>query len=122
MWAQIVLRRCQTIVLPSYIYQENIISNNLKKRMFFSLSKVCLTLMCISFITRVFLILGYFFVSRSVALKDPKRDLESNDTQLLYQSGNSRDPVARCWQRGSSSFHTKKRQVVCICHINRHFQ
>ena len=44
-----------------------------------------LTLMCISFITRVVLILGYFFVSKSVALKDPKKDLESNEMQLLYQ-------------------------------------
>ena len=34
---------------------------------------------------------------------------------------NSRDPATRCWQRDSSSFHRKKRHVVCICHINRHF-
>ena len=85
-WAYyIVLRRCQTNVLPSSVYQENIISNDLKKRVIFSLSKMCLTLMCISFITRVVLILGYFFVSKSVAPKDHKKGLESNGTQLLYQ-------------------------------------
>ena len=31
------------------------------------------------------LILGYFFVSKGVALKDPKKGLKSNGTQLLYQ-------------------------------------
>ena len=46
---------------------------------------MCLTLMCISVITRVDLILGYFFVSKSVALKDHKKGLESNGTQLLYK-------------------------------------
>ena len=46
---------------------------------------MCLILMYIAFVTRAFLILGCFLVSKSVALKDSKKDLESNDTQLLYQ-------------------------------------
>ena len=71
-WAYIVLRRCQTNVLSSYIYQENIIFKwSKEKGDFFSLSKLCLTIMCISFITRVVLLLGYFFALKSVALKDP---------------------------------------------------
>ena len=39
---------------------------------------------------------------------------------LLIGITNSRDPAARCWQRGSRSFQWKKNQVVCICHIYRH--
>ena len=85
-WAYIVLRGCQTNALRHMFIKKTSFSNDLKKRVFlFSLSKMCLSLMCISFITRVVLILGYFFVSKSVALKDPKKGLESNGTQLLYQ-------------------------------------
>ena len=71
---------------PHMLIKKTSFSNDLKKRViFFSLSNMCLNLMCISFITRVVLILGYYFASKSVALKDHKKGLESNGTQLLYR-------------------------------------
>ena len=74
------------MLYPHMFIKKTSFSNDIKKKViFFSLSKMCLTLMCISFITRVVLIRGYFFVSKSVALKDPKKGLESNGTQPLYQ-------------------------------------
>ena len=74
-WAYIVLRGCQTNALPSYVYQENIIFKwSKEKGDFFSLSKMCLTLMCISLITRVVFILGYFFV-KECCTKRPQEGL-----------------------------------------------
>ena len=70
---------------PHISIKKKSFSNDLKKRGIFSLSNMCLTLACISFIRRVVLILCYFFVWKSVALKDPNKDVESNNTQLLYQ-------------------------------------
>ena len=85
-WAYVVLRRCQTNVLSSYVYQENIIFKwSKEKGDFFFAFKDVFNLNVHFFIARLVIILGYFFVSKSVALKKNKKGLESNGTQLLYK-------------------------------------
>ena len=82
--AYIVLRGCQTNALPSYVYQENIIFKwSKEKGDFFFAFKDVFNLNEHFFHYKGSSYLRLFFVSKSVALKDPKKGLESNGTQLL---------------------------------------
>ena len=74
------------MLYPHMFIEKTSFSNDLKKSVIFFLAfKDVFNLNVYFFHYRVVIILGYFFVSKSVALKDPKKGLESNGTQLLYQ-------------------------------------